>query len=168
MLGVFTSTLSFWLHLQIFFVFTVNAGYRWGIHLLTILLNFSQEGLAAAFGNGLSTGCVVNIGAQVTSVICIEVGSSYLLPVLFTTIFCHDSTLISLWLMTYYRSNFFSSFSSLLHITLLLKTFDIVVGWSRFAEYKRYIALWWRGTYMHKLIFVWCWFLKVWECTGSS
>ncbi|KAJ6792600.1 actin-related protein 9 isoform X1 [Iris pallida] len=28
-----------------------------------------QEGLAAAFGNGLSTACVVNIGAQVTSVI---------------------------------------------------------------------------------------------------
>lgn len=34
-----------------------------------------QEGLAAVFGNGLSTACVVNIGAQVTSVICIEVTS---------------------------------------------------------------------------------------------
>ncbi|KAF8388212.1 hypothetical protein HHK36_026878 [Tetracentron sinense] len=33
-----------------------------------------QEGLAAAFGNGLSTACVVNMGAQVTSVICIEDG----------------------------------------------------------------------------------------------
>ncbi|XP_010274818.1 PREDICTED: actin-related protein 9 [Nelumbo nucifera] len=33
-----------------------------------------QEGLAAAFGNGLSTVCVVNIGAQVTSIICIEDG----------------------------------------------------------------------------------------------
>lgn len=33
-----------------------------------------QEGLAAAFGNGLSTACIVNIGAQVTSVICIEDG----------------------------------------------------------------------------------------------
>lgn len=33
-----------------------------------------QEGLAATFGNGLSTACVVNIGAQVTSVICIEDG----------------------------------------------------------------------------------------------
>ncbi|XP_020580420.1 actin-related protein 9 isoform X2 [Phalaenopsis equestris] len=33
-----------------------------------------QEGLATAFGNGLSTACVVNIGAQVTSVICIEDG----------------------------------------------------------------------------------------------
>ncbi|KAJ4967708.1 hypothetical protein NE237_014409 [Protea cynaroides] len=33
-----------------------------------------QEGLAAAFGNGLSTACVVNIGAQVTSIICIEDG----------------------------------------------------------------------------------------------
>ncbi|KAB2625609.1 actin-related protein 9, partial [Pyrus ussuriensis x Pyrus communis] len=31
-----------------------------------------QEGLAAAFGNGLSTACVVKMGAQVTSVICIE------------------------------------------------------------------------------------------------
>ncbi|XP_055960527.1 actin-related protein 9 isoform X2 [Mercurialis annua] len=33
-----------------------------------------QEGIAAIFGNGLSTACVVNIGAQVTSVICIEDG----------------------------------------------------------------------------------------------
>ncbi|GFP95906.1 actin-related protein 9 [Phtheirospermum japonicum] len=33
-----------------------------------------QEGLAAVFGNGLSTACIVNIGAQVTSVICIEDG----------------------------------------------------------------------------------------------
>lgn len=33
-----------------------------------------QEGLAAVFGNGISTACVVNIGAQVTSVICIEDG----------------------------------------------------------------------------------------------
>ncbi|RAL38375.1 hypothetical protein DM860_002353 [Cuscuta australis] len=33
-----------------------------------------QEGLAAVFGNGLSTACVVNIGAQVTSVVCVEDG----------------------------------------------------------------------------------------------
>ncbi|XP_024026314.1 actin-related protein 9 isoform X5 [Morus notabilis] len=33
-----------------------------------------QEGLAAVFGNGLSTACVVNIGAQVASVICVEEG----------------------------------------------------------------------------------------------
>ncbi|KAG6766213.1 hypothetical protein POTOM_030284 [Populus tomentosa] len=33
-----------------------------------------QEGLAAVFGNGLSTACIVNMGAQVTSVICIEDG----------------------------------------------------------------------------------------------
>lgn len=33
-----------------------------------------QEGLAAVFGNGLSTACVVNIGAQVTSIICVEDG----------------------------------------------------------------------------------------------
>lgn len=33
-----------------------------------------QEGLAAVFGNGLSTACVVNIGAQVSSVICVEDG----------------------------------------------------------------------------------------------
>nr|XP_028947160.1 actin-related protein 9 [Malus domestica] len=35
-----------------------------------------QEGLAAAFGNGLSTACVVKMGAQVTSVICIEDGAA--------------------------------------------------------------------------------------------
>uniref|UniRef100_A0A9I9CP57 Actin-related protein 9 n=1 Tax=Cucumis melo TaxID=3656 RepID=A0A9I9CP57_CUCME len=33
-----------------------------------------QEGLAAVFGNGLSSACVVNVGAQVTTVICIEDG----------------------------------------------------------------------------------------------
>ncbi|KAF0892363.1 hypothetical protein E2562_015441 [Oryza meyeriana var. granulata] len=33
-----------------------------------------QEALAAAFGNGLSTACVVNIGAQVTQVVCVEDG----------------------------------------------------------------------------------------------
>ncbi|XAR49001.1 hypothetical protein NMG60_11032011 [Bertholletia excelsa] len=33
-----------------------------------------QEGLAAVFGNGLSTACVVNVGSQVTSVICVEDG----------------------------------------------------------------------------------------------
>lgn len=33
-----------------------------------------QEGLAAVFGNGLSTACVVNIGAQVASVTCVEDG----------------------------------------------------------------------------------------------
>ncbi|KMT15699.1 hypothetical protein BVRB_3g056830 isoform B [Beta vulgaris subsp. vulgaris] len=33
-----------------------------------------QEALATVFGNGLSTACVVNIGAQATSVICIEDG----------------------------------------------------------------------------------------------
>lgn len=37
---------------------------------------FDQEGLAAVFGNGLSTACVVNIGAQVTSIICIEVNET--------------------------------------------------------------------------------------------
>ena len=37
---------------------------------------FDQEGLAAVFGNGLSTTCVVNIGAQVTSLICIEVNET--------------------------------------------------------------------------------------------
>ncbi|XP_043811070.1 actin-related protein 9 isoform X3 [Manihot esculenta] len=33
-----------------------------------------QEGLAAVFGNGLSMACIVNIGAQMTSVICVEDG----------------------------------------------------------------------------------------------
>lgn len=35
-----------------------------------------QEGIAAVFGNGLSTACIVNMGAQVTSVICIEDGAA--------------------------------------------------------------------------------------------
>lgn len=39
----------------------------------TKILYQVQEGLAAAFGNGLSTACIVNIGAQVTSVVCVEV-----------------------------------------------------------------------------------------------
>lgn len=52
--------------------------------MLTIVfrdLHFSsavvhQEGIAAVFGSGLSTACVVNMGAQVTSVICIEDGGA--------------------------------------------------------------------------------------------
>lgn len=40
----------------------------------------SQEGLAAVFGNGLSTACVVNMGAQVTSVICVEVMQIQMAP----------------------------------------------------------------------------------------
>lgn len=43
-----------------------------------------QEGLAAVFGNGLSTACVINLGAQVTSVICIEVGMFWSLEYDFT------------------------------------------------------------------------------------
>eukprot|EP00250_Pteridium_aquilinum_P032818 c4713_g1_i2 orf=129-1619(+) len=50
--------------------------------LLTIILRdlqFScavihQESVAVTFGTGASSGCVVNIGAQVTSVICVEEG----------------------------------------------------------------------------------------------
>ncbi|KAG9131901.1 hypothetical protein Leryth_022574 [Lithospermum erythrorhizon] len=34
------------------------------------------ESLAAVFGSGLSTACVVNVGAQVTSVVCVEDGVS--------------------------------------------------------------------------------------------
>lgn len=40
-----------------------------------VYIEMIQEGLAAAFGNGLSTACIVNMGAQVTSVICVEVCS---------------------------------------------------------------------------------------------
>lgn len=32
-----------------------------------------QEGLSAIFGNGLSTACIVNMGAQTSTVVCIEV-----------------------------------------------------------------------------------------------
>ncbi|XP_023633325.1 actin-related protein 9 [Capsella rubella] len=35
-----------------------------------------QEGLAAVFGNGLSTACIVNMGAQTSTVVCIEDGVS--------------------------------------------------------------------------------------------
>ncbi|KAL1191303.1 Actin-related protein 9 [Cardamine amara subsp. amara] len=35
-----------------------------------------QEGLATTFGNGLSTACVVNVGAQSSTVVCIEDGAS--------------------------------------------------------------------------------------------
>ncbi|XP_031275648.1 actin-related protein 9 [Pistacia vera] len=42
------------------------------LHFSTAVVH--QEGLAAVFGNGLSTACVVNMGAEVTSVICVEDG----------------------------------------------------------------------------------------------
>lgn len=48
-----------------------------------------QEGIAAVFGNGLSTACVVNIGAQVTSLICIEVNETYFIMVLQHILFLH-------------------------------------------------------------------------------
>ena len=49
---------------------------------MSLIYKPEQEGLAGAFGNGLSTACVVNMGAQVTTVICIEV------IFLFDKIFC--------------------------------------------------------------------------------
>jgi hypothetical protein len=45
-----------------------------------------QEGLAAVFGNGLSTACIVNMGAQVTSVVCIEVTTVFFLKISFISI----------------------------------------------------------------------------------
>lgn len=36
-----------------------------------------QEGLSAVFGNGLSTACIVNMGSQTSTVVCIEVLSEY-------------------------------------------------------------------------------------------
>lgn len=36
-----------------------------------------QEGLSAVFGNGLTTACIVNIGAQTSTVVCVEVLSEY-------------------------------------------------------------------------------------------
>lgn len=36
-----------------------------------------QEGLSAVFGNGLSTACIVNIGAQTSTVVCVEVLPEY-------------------------------------------------------------------------------------------
>ncbi|KAG7604771.1 Actin family [Arabidopsis thaliana x Arabidopsis arenosa] len=35
-----------------------------------------QEGLSAVFGNGLTTACIVNIGAQTSTVVCVEDGVS--------------------------------------------------------------------------------------------
>lgn len=45
----------------------------WGVCVVSL----TQEGLAAVFGNGLSSACVVNVGSQVTTVICIEVSSIF-------------------------------------------------------------------------------------------
>ncbi|TVT96889.1 hypothetical protein EJB05_57886 [Eragrostis curvula] len=44
------------------------------VHQIVCAVNTTEEALAAAFGNGLSTACVVNIGAQVTQVVCVEDG----------------------------------------------------------------------------------------------
>ncbi|KAF9600352.1 hypothetical protein IFM89_008523 [Coptis chinensis] len=48
----------------------VFSGYMWDYCILCRV----YEGLAAVFGNGLSTACVVNMGAQMTSIICVEDG----------------------------------------------------------------------------------------------
>ncbi|XP_042458080.1 actin-related protein 9-like isoform X2 [Zingiber officinale] len=72
-------------------------------------LNFSmavvhQEGLAAAFGNGLSTACIVNIGAQVTSVICIEDGVALPTTVMSLPYGGEDISRCLLWVQHYYQT----------------------------------------------------------------
>ncbi|XP_042463452.1 actin-related protein 9-like isoform X4 [Zingiber officinale] len=72
-------------------------------------LNFSmavvhQEGLAAAFGNGLSTACIVNIGAQVTSVICIEDGVALPTTVMTLPYGGEDISRCLLWVQHYYQT----------------------------------------------------------------
>ncbi|XP_074560613.1 actin-related protein 9 [Curcuma longa] len=72
-------------------------------------LNFSmavvhQEGLAAAFGNGLSTACVVNIGAQVTSIICIEDGVALPTTVITLPYGGEDISRCLLWVQHYYQT----------------------------------------------------------------
>ncbi|XP_009394524.2 actin-related protein 9 isoform X1 [Musa acuminata AAA Group] len=63
-----------------------------------------QEGLAATFGNGLSTACVVNIGAQVTSVICIEDGVALPSTVLTLPYGGEDISRCLLWLQRYHQT----------------------------------------------------------------
>ena len=70
---------------------------------LSLIYKPEQEGLAGAFGNGLSTACVVNMGAQVTSVICIEV------IFLFDKIFCRHWTIVTLLLWQFNISCIFQN-----------------------------------------------------------
>lgn len=63
-----------------------------------------QEGLAAAFGNGLSTACVVNIGAQVTSVICIEDGVALPSTVLTLPYGGEDISRCLLWVQSHHHT----------------------------------------------------------------
>ncbi|PKA66428.1 Actin-related protein 9 [Apostasia shenzhenica] len=63
-----------------------------------------QEGLAAAFGNGLSTACVVNIGAQVTSVICIEDGVALPSTVITLPYGGEDISRCLLWIQRHHQS----------------------------------------------------------------
>ncbi|WOL05141.1 actin-related protein 9 isoform X1 [Canna indica] len=63
-----------------------------------------QEGLAAAFGNGLSTACVVNIGAQVTSVICIEDGVALPSTIVTMPYGGEDISRCLLWVQHYHQT----------------------------------------------------------------
>ncbi|KAG5554433.1 hypothetical protein RHGRI_012083 [Rhododendron griersonianum] len=65
-----------------------------------------QEGLAAVFGNGLSTACAVNIGAQVTSVICIEwrIFLLRLLHLLVGDFFVQDISRCLLWTQRHHQT----------------------------------------------------------------
>ncbi|XP_020689819.1 actin-related protein 9 isoform X1 [Dendrobium catenatum] len=63
-----------------------------------------QEGLAAAFGNGLSTACVVNIGAQVTSVICIEDGVALPSTIITQPYGGEDISRCLLWVQRYHQA----------------------------------------------------------------
>lgn len=70
-----------------------------------------QEGLAAVFGNGLSTACVVNIGAQVASVICVEVIIFFFIAFLYWYRYDNiQSFVLSVGFGSYYTRTFFFPF----------------------------------------------------------
>ncbi|MQM05279.1 hypothetical protein Taro_038089 [Colocasia esculenta] len=80
-----------------------------------------QEGFAATCGNGLATACVVNLGAQVTSIICVEDGvvipsTSITLP-----FGGEDISRCLLWIQRYHQT------WPILHTNPLVKPIDSVV-----------------------------------------
>ncbi|XP_010542931.1 PREDICTED: actin-related protein 9 [Tarenaya hassleriana] len=63
-----------------------------------------QEGLAAVFGNGLSTACIVNMGAQTTTVVCIEDGVSLPHTEKILSFGGEDICRCLLWIQKHYQS----------------------------------------------------------------
>uniref|UniRef100_A0A1D1Y848 Actin-related protein 9 n=1 Tax=Anthurium amnicola TaxID=1678845 RepID=A0A1D1Y848_9ARAE len=90
-----------------------------------------QEGFAATCGNGLATACVVNLGAQVTSVVCVEDGVVIPCTSITLPFGGEDISRCLLWIQQYHQT------WPLLHTNPLVKPND----WVMLDKIKEYFCV---------------------------